>query len=135
MTTQKEYWDKKINEWSSASYGRDSQISVLEKIATYFRSVEKRKDAAVKILAPYVKGKVILDLGCGLGEFTFDIIRYKPKKILAIDISKNAVHEAGIIAKKKKLNGKVTFEVADVVKLKKLPPSDIIVGLGFIDYL
>ena len=41
MKTQREYWDKKINEWSSAAYGRKSQISLIEKIATYFRAVNK----------------------------------------------------------------------------------------------
>ncbi len=135
MTTQKEYWDKKINEWSSASYGRVSKISFIEKVATHFRSVEKRKDAAVKILSRYVKGRVILDLGCGLGEFTFDILRYKPKRVLALDISRNAVCEARLIASAQKVNKNIRFEIADVSKLKKIPACDLVVGLGFIDYL
>lgn len=134
MASQKEYWDRKINEWSSASYGRKSKISFIEKIATYFRSVDKRKDAAIKILSPFVKNKVILDLGCGMGEFTFGILRYEPKKVVALDISPNAVRKAESTAKKRKVNGKVNFEVSDVRHIKKLPSSDIIVGLGFIDY-
>ncbi|OGK18272.1 hypothetical protein A3G67_03185 [Candidatus Roizmanbacteria bacterium RIFCSPLOWO2_12_FULL_40_12] len=135
MTSQKDYWDKKITEWSSASYGRKSSISFLEKVATYFRSVDKRKDAAIKIISPLIKNKVILDLGCGLGEFAFGILRYKPKKVIALDISPNAVKQARLFAKKKKIHGKVRFEVSDVVKTKKLPESDIVIGLGFIDYL
>lgn len=135
MTTQREYWDKKIGEWSSASYGKRTKISFLEKIATYFRSVDKRKDAAIKLLRTKVKNKIILDVGCGLGEFTFGILRYKPKKVIALDISPNAILEARKISKRKKTGRRVTFQVSDIRYEEKLPKSDIIVGLGFIDYL
>ena len=93
MKTQREYWDKKIDEWSSAAYGRKSQISVIEKIATYFRAVNKRKDIAIKLIGPIAKNKIFLDLGCGMGEFSFELASYFPKKIIAVDISKNAIQE------------------------------------------
>lgn len=135
MTRQKEYWDKKINEWSYASYNKRSKISVLEKIATYFRSVNKRKDVAVKLIGPLVKNKIILDLGCGFGDFTLDILKYEPKKVIAIDISPVAIKEVKKKVKKLYIKTKIEFSIGDVSELGKLPKFNIAVGLGFIDYL
>ncbi len=135
MRTQKEYWNKKISEWTKASYGKGSDISLTERIATYFRSVDKRKDAALQLVGPLAKNKIVLDLGCGLGEFSFELLRYQPKKVLAYDISEIAIVEAKRIAKKLKTNSKIEFRAVDVARLKKFPRFDIAVGLGFIDYL
>ncbi|MBI2051296.1 class I SAM-dependent methyltransferase [Candidatus Roizmanbacteria bacterium] len=135
VVSQREYWDKKIREWTFASYGKNSRIGVIEKIATYFRSVNKRKDAALKLIGPIARGKTILDLGCGLGEFAFAILRYDPKKVLAYDISDVAIQEVKKSAKKLKTKNKIEFKTCDVSTLKQLPSCDIVVGLGFIDYL
>lgn len=134
MQTQKEYWDKKINEWSSASYSRGSKISTIEKIATFFRAVNRRKDAAIELIGPIAKNKTVLDLGCGMGEFTFDLVSYNPKKIIAVDISPSAIREIQKQIKKKKLNKKIEAGVSDIRTIDQLPACDIIVGLGFIDY-
>ncbi len=135
MTGQKQYWNKKIKEWSSSSYHKKAQLSLVEKFATYFRSVHKRKDAALKLIGPIAKNKIILDLGFGIGEFSFGILKFKPRKVIGYDISDVAVHEAKQSAKKLGVLGKTEFKVADVSYLTSLPQSDIVVGLGFIDYL
>lgn len=135
MISQKDYWNKKISEWSSASYGKRSKISLIEKIATHFRAVDKRKNAALKLIGPFAKEKIVLDLGCGIGGFTFGLLKYRPKKVIGIDISPVAAREVKDMAKKLDDNGRVEFRVADVSKLDKLPEFDIAVGLGFIDYL
>lgn len=135
MTSQKQYWDKKIKEWSSSSYHKKSKLSLVEKIATYFRSVNKRKDAALKLAGPIAKNKIVIDLGCGLGEFSFGILRYNPKKVIGYDISKVAISEVKKLAKRLKVGNKIEFRISDVSSLKSLPKSDIVVGLGFIDYL
>ena len=131
---QKKYWDRKINEWSHASYNKQSKISFVEKIATFFRSVNKRKDAAILIVGKQAKGKCILDLGCGLGEFTFEILKHSPKKILAYDISQVAIRHIKTNVKKNKLNNKIACKVVDASKLKSIPQCDMVIGLGFIDY-
>lgn len=136
MTTQRQYWDKKINEWSASSYDlKTSPIGLIERIAAYFRQVDKREQAAIDLLGTTVKGKVVLDLGCGLGDFCFDLVAHDPKKIIGLDIADSAVKIATKRAKELKLAKKVMFVRANVSELKKLPECDIVVGLGFIDYL
>lgn len=136
MKSQKEYWDKKITEWSISSYGKTGRISLIERVATFFRAVNTRKEAGLKLIGPKSKNKVILDLGCGLGEFPLGLLlRYKPKKVIVYDISEVAIKEVKKLAKSMELKDKMEFYVADIAELDKLPDFDIVVGLGFIDYL
>lgn len=136
MTTQKQYWNQKISEWTNSSYDRASQNTpLIEKVATFFRAVSKRMNVTLEVLGDRVKGKTVIDLGCGLGDLCFEMLKYKPKKVIGMDISEVAVKEAQKRAKNKKIQDKVSFVTADVAQLKKIPPGDIVIGLGFIDYL
>jgi len=136
MKSQKDYWDKKISEWSISSYKKTGKISLVERIATYFRAVDLRKEAALKLIGPKTKDKVIIDFGCGLGEFPFGLLmRYKPKKVIVYDISEVAIKEVKKSAKTLNLLSKLEFYVQDVSTMNKLPNSDMVIGLGFIDYL
>jgi SAM-dependent methyltransferase len=136
MITQRQYWDKKINEWSASSYDlKTSSVGITERIAAHFRQVDKRKQAAIDLLRPLIKGKTVLDLGCGLGDFCFDLVKYDPKQVVGLDIADSAIKIAIKRAKKLKLSKKVSFVLANVSDLNKLPECDYVVGLGFIDYL
>ena len=136
MSGQKEYWDKKISEWSYASYGKKKKIGLTEKVATFFRSVDARKEAALKLVGPKSNNKIVIDMGCGLGEFSYGLLmRYKPKKVIAYDISDIAIKATKKNAQELKIKDKMEFEVADIAELKQLPSFDLVVGRGFIDYL
>jgi len=137
MKSQQKYWDKKITEWTRASYDEKLEdISLIEKMANLFRGpITKRMDVALEIIGPKAKGKIVADFGCGLGDFCFEALKYEPKKLIGIDISGVAVEEARKKSKKMKLEKKIEFVQADLGQLEKLPRFDIAVGLGFIDYL
>ena len=63
-----------------------------------------------------LKGKTVLDVGCGDGFFTAALLDFKPEKIVAIDPSEGSIE----VARQKNLPN-VTFEVAD---LYRLTPED-----------
>lgn len=135
MKAQQKYWDKKITEWSSISYDKTSQASLIEKLATPFRRADLRVLAASSLLAPLIKGKSLLFLGCGVGNECFAILSHSPKKVIGIDISPVAIAQAKKNAKKHNVEKKIDFLVGDVGSIKELPDSDYVLGLGFIDYL
>lgn len=137
MRTQREYWDEKIKGWTEVSYGKKTKgVGLIERVANLFRGpITGRMDVALKIIGPRAKNKVILDLGCGLGDFCFAVLKFNPKKVIGIDLSEVAIKEAKKRTRRKKLKNKLEFIADDVVKMKKLPEFDIAVGLGFIDYL
>lgn len=92
-------------------------------------------EVALEVVGSKAKNKVILDMGCGLGDFCFEIIKYNPQKALGMDISPVAIKGAKKRAKDKDFGKTVEFMQGNIVELKKLPQFDIAVGLGFIDYL
>ena len=135
MSKQKDFWDKKIKEWSSLAYDKTANLNILEKIASLFRATNTRKEVTLKLVGPRTKGKTVLDLGCGLGEFSISLLmRYNPKKIIGIDISDVAVKEAKKLAKSLKLSEKSEFLTGDVTAMTSLPDFDLLVGIGLIDY-
>lgn len=137
MNSQKDYWDRKIREWTEASYRRGSgKVSLVEKVAGLFRSgIEGRMRVALETVGPLVRGKTVVDMGCGLGDLCFGILKYQPKKVIGVDISGVAVREARKTAKRKKVADRIEFIQGDLVTMKTWPRFDIALGLGFIDYL
>lgn len=131
----KKYWNNKIIEWED-SMAEKNNLSFIEKLASYFRKPLKiRARMCMNILKSFVKNKTILELGCGSGFFSFELYeKCKPKSIISIDISNQAIKRAKSISKHKKLENKIKFMVGDINSIK-LPEAEIIIGLGFLDYL
>lgn len=130
----KEYWDKKIIEWEDSIRGGD--VSFIERVTSYFREpVKFRAEICLNILEPFVRDKTVLELGCGSGFFAFKLYgRGKAKHITGIDISGNAIKRAQKMSRDKKLTDIITFIEGDAISIE-LPQTDIMIGLGFLDYL
>jgi cyclopropane fatty-acyl-phospholipid synthase-like methyltransferase len=55
-----------------------------------FEHIKDRADIRVKAILPYVKGKVVLDIGCGSGYATYEYSKVA-KSIVGLDISAEAL--------------------------------------------
>lgn len=137
MASQEQYWDQKIKKWSKVSYQKKVRgIDLVERLANLFRgSIAGRMKVALEEVGPLAKNKVVLDMGCGVGDFCFAVLDFKPKKVIGLDISSVAIKTARKTAKKKGVQRKVRFRRGNAVTMKNMPKFDIVVGLGFIDYL
>ncbi len=79
----------------------------------------------------YLKGKVVLDAGCGVGYGAYEA-RKAAKKIYGIDISKESIE----YAKRKYSSTNICFEVGDVKKLRfKDNFFDVILSFEVIEHL
>lgn len=78
---------------------------------------------AIKQLVPDLEDKVIVDLGCGTGRFSFLFEQFKPRKITGIDISDKMIKMAEDIAKEK--NSKVSFIQNDIENLSSIENNSI----------
>lgn len=135
---QKGYWDKKIIGWENSIYQKYGHPgNLLENAASLFRGLlKKRMSVAETLLSRHIKNMVVADLGCGSGIFLLNIVRYKPKKLIGIDIAPSAVQVAQEKTKNHPDHQKLEFVCADVrVASDVLDKADIITGIGFIDYL
>ena len=82
-----------------------------------------------------VKNPEILELCCGMGEFSFDIARITQGKVLAVDISKESIDICNRHLSETGQEG-LKFEVADIEKIE-LPEKkfDVICMSGSLSYL
>lgn len=134
---QKEYWDKKIKVWSDSTYTeKPKKIGLVERVAKSFRSpVVNRRAALLQYLTDDLSVKTVLDLGCGNGNLSLAILATGAKKVIGLDISPSITTDNKEMAKKTGKEGKLEFICGDVREMAVLPASDLVVGLGFIDYL
>ncbi|MBL7059023.1 class I SAM-dependent methyltransferase [Candidatus Pacearchaeota archaeon] len=78
---------------------------VTSKKNTHHRFIEK--PAMLKLLKNEIKGKIVLDLGCGTGFFTKKIFSLGAKEIIGSDLSPNLIQIA------KKENPEINFYIGD----------------------
>lgn len=138
MNDQKEYWEKKIIDWEKSVYrGENSNNQpFFEKLATPFRKLNKiRNDTAERLISPYIKNKVVADIGCGTGIFLAKLLKYKPKQLVGIDIASSAIRIASKDFAKQIKSKKAKFICEDLrKKTNVIKGIDVVVGIGLIDY-
>ena len=80
------------------------------------------------------KNSEVLDYGCGAGSFVEKVIKFKPKKIVGIDISEISINKAKERAKELKIN--VNF-IVDNCEKTQFPDNsfDIVYGSGILHHL
>lgn len=129
------YWDRKIIEWEDSIRTR-SKVSPLERLAARFRKpIVNRAQLALEILAPHVRDRTVLELGCGSGFFARNLQRVaRPAHVTGVDFSSAAIHRAQEQGQREGLSGSATFLVGNAAEME-LPRADVTIGLGFLDYL
>jgi ubiquinone/menaquinone biosynthesis C-methylase UbiE len=126
------YWDRRIVDWDSSSYDRERPRGMMGRLRS---SVDARMRIALQILAPHVKDKTLLDLGCGCGRFAIAAVKdLGASRAHGIDISPEAVRRGQELAQEAGIDDRVTFEVGTVER-DSFPEADITVGLGLLDWL
>ncbi len=130
------YWNEKIIEWEDSMIGRRN-VPFIEKIASFFRKPLKyRSEMCCSLIKPFVKGKRILELGCGSGYFALHVTSESlPDSYIGLDFSERAINRANILVEERfGRNNIFKFEVSDITR-GDLQEADITIGLGLLDYL
>ena len=60
----------------------------------FYKAVYNLYEDFFDILKTKVQSKDVLDYGCGTGNFAKKVSNFKPKKLVAIDISEEAIKKA-----------------------------------------
>jgi SAM-dependent methyltransferase len=71
-------------------------------------------------------GSTVLELGCGLGALTFELIRRGASNAVGVDLSPRMIQLANSLANEEGLSRSVTFQLGDGATLG-LPRSDIVI--------
>lgn len=132
----KPFWEKKILNWENSRYGEAStESSLLEKLANHAsNSVQNRLYAARNYLAPAVKDKHIVELGCGSGLLAIELIKLGAASYTGYDISENAINNARLLIQKANLESRINLKIGAIEDLSELN-TDIVFSLGLLDWL
>lgn len=132
----KAFWEDKILTWEKGRYAAPAATgSIMERIAdASSRSLRYRIKIGVELLAPHVKGKSVLEIGCGSGIIAQGLIDAGATRYRGFDIAENAI----IAAQKRKAesgwNDNISFHVGTISDMDAVS-EDVVVSLGVLDWL
>jgi SAM-dependent methyltransferase len=132
----KDFWEKKILTWEEGRYEpRKARGTLLERIAdASSASLRYRIKVGVELLEPHVKGRSVLEVGCGSGLVAQRFIDLGATSYHGIDIAEAAIEIANQRKKEQGWSDRVTFAV-DTVKDMAPVKHDIVFSLGVLDWL
>ena len=135
-TDLKDFWDNHINDWSSA-YKKDyKNLSLIERFAHLVRinQLQKRQKFVLSFIKKKINNKKILELGCGNGVLSKEIIKLNPSHLTCVDISEKAINLTK--GELKTSTGQIEYIIANIEDLEiNFNNYDIIIGLGISQYL
>jgi SAM-dependent methyltransferase len=132
-----EYWKNVARDWHASSYDRQAtEASLIEWLATFSRAhIRRRHRTAIRMLAPHVQGRRIVELGCGTGALSIDLVKAGARAALGVDISGDVVRAAEEHAREAGVADRATFVEGLVEDIAPEWSPDFVVGLGILEYL
>lgn len=129
-TSPQIFWDKKITDWENDKYF--SKRYILNKWDVN-ASVKARMSIARALLKNVVKGRTIVELGCGSALLMEDILSFGAAKYTGIDISSVAIEAAKKRISKSKNFSKAELLVKNIKDIEHIE-ADIVFSLGLFDW-
>jgi 2-polyprenyl-3-methyl-5-hydroxy-6-metoxy-1,4-benzoquinol methylase len=132
----KAFWEDKILTWEKGRYDQKTEKGgLLERIADRAsNSLRFRISIAVELLAPHVKGRTVLELGCGSGLIAQRLIDAGARHYVGVDIAESAIALAEQRKKELGWSDRITFQVGTVGTMAPVT-QDIVLSLGLLDWL
>ena len=101
---------------------------------TFRKAIFERYDITFE-QAGDVRGKKILDVGCGSGVYVVDFARRGAGRVVGVDFSKNMLELAAQEAEQHKVADRCEFIQADFLELDLEDTFDISIAMGVFDYV
>ena len=102
--------------------------------STVRASVGLRFDLAFELLGD-IKGKSVLDVGCGSGRYMLEAVNRGAGKVVGLDAASGAIRAARKIAGELSVLDNVNFIKADFIDYELEDEFDILLAVGYFDYI
>lgn len=133
---RKQFWEEKILGWEAGRYAGGASGGVLEKLADRASdSLRYRIRLGAELLAPFVRGKVVVDVGCGSGLLTGPLLDAGAAAVWGFDIAEAAIASAEARKAEAGWDERAQFRVASVAELPADLRPDFVISLGLVDWL
>jgi len=101
---------------------------------TFRRNIQWRHEFALEAATSCRKLR-ILDVGCGSGRLCVDLLRRGVEEVVGVDFSTAMLAIAGRLAREAGYETRCTFLLSDVSAYTPAQPFDVVIALGFFDYV
>ena len=122
-------WRRESENFDDA-YSKKSQVPIFKDYVK--KDLNLRLEIVFEIIGS-LKGKTVLDLGCGVGRYSH-LIAEAGGNAIGIDISETAIQKAKIKAEEFGTTDRCKFICDDFLKMKNFPKADIVIAMGFVQY-
>lgn len=129
---RKDFWDKKIVPWENSKYNKIEGF--LTSIFDVNSSLKNRLQTAEQFLEQNVKGKRIIEIGCGSARLMPFILAQGAEHYTGIDISQVALDIAQKRAQELQISDKVTLIQGDLYEIQEIT-GDLCFSLGLLDWI
>jgi len=82
-----------------------------------------------------IRGKKILDVGCGSGRYCIELAKAGPAEVLGLDLAENALRIASSLAEDNGLSDVCSFRCADFAEHQFDTRFHICLAIGLFDYM
>jgi cyclopropane fatty-acyl-phospholipid synthase-like methyltransferase len=134
LPTVIQFWDNVVDEFDSIYTGKDQ--SPLSRWANSFfrKDIYQRREWTIQ-RAGDLKGKSVIDIGCGPGRFCTDYVKAGAARVLGMDTSPKMIERAKQVAAQEGTAGPCEWVVSDILDFQSQETFDRIVAMGFWDYI
>lgn len=127
-----DYFDRRIEEFDSIYANKPGIGTLLNK--TFRSSMRVRFKLAFEILGD-LKGRTVLDIGCGSGRYMFESIKRGAMHATGLDAAAGALDFARRISDDAGLSDRLDFHNMDFLDYYPHRRFDIVFAVGYFDYM
>lgn len=129
-----DFWNKVADEFDSIYTGK-GKSGFAQALDRYFRKdIYQRRQWSID-QAGDVKGKSVIDIGCGPGRFCSDYVKAGATRVLGLDTSPEMLKRARIVTKDEGTAHACEWVLSDIDGWKSDEKFDVAVAMGFWDYV
>ncbi len=121
------FWEEKILNWEFSRYERPGSFGKNGSVAARLREAQR-------LLASVVRGKTVLELGCGSGRLAESLLTAGASAYVGCDLSYSAISVARDRLAAAGFAARSTFVVGSALELAETK-ADVGVSLGLLDWL
>jgi len=131
------YWDGRILDWEAGRYEgrRTTSIGLGELLASSLsQPTRTRQMLSVELLAPFIAGRDVLELGCGTGRLARHLLDAGCLRYFGVDHSPVAIAHARRRYAHSPVMERIRFEVCTAAEIPTAG-YDLVMSLGVLDWL
>ena len=134
MPQVRQFWND-IAENFDAIYSGKNKSALGRTMDRIFRKDMYQRLQWVMRQAGDVRDRKICDIGCGSGRFAVQFARQGASRVVGVDVAPNMLRLAGQLARQEGVDAACEFVHSDVLDWKTDERFDLVIAIGFWDYI